>query len=165
MSTSRRGFLSGRLRAARPVQRPPWAIGADAFVSRCTRCRECLRICPTGIVIAGGGGFPEVDFARGECTFCAACVTACAPAALMRHGASAPWSLVATISDFCIAGRGVECRVCGEACGMGAIRFRPQAGGMARPQLDTAQCTGCGACYAPCPVGAIALENQVEMHA
>jgi len=166
MSALRRGFLTGRFRSARPAQRPPWAIDADAFEDRCTRCKECLRVCPTGIVVAGEGGFPKVDFARGECTFCGACVIACAPAALMRRDAGgAPWRLTATVGDTCLAGHGVECRVCGEACGPGAIRFRPQMGGAARPQLDAARCTGCGACYAPCPVGAIALGNELEINA
>jgi ferredoxin-type protein NapF len=166
MSASRRGFLTGRLSAVRRhEQRPPWAIDAAAFEARCTRCGDCVRACPTGIVVAGGGGFPKVDFGRGECTFCGDCAMACTAAVLRREAGATPWSLTVTIADTCLAGHGVECRVCGETCDTGAIRFRPQLGGVARPQLEAARCTGCGACYAPCPVSAIALANEVEMNA
>ncbi|MBL8483559.1 MAG: 4Fe-4S binding protein, partial [Rhodocyclaceae bacterium] len=37
------------------------------------------------------------------------------------------------------------------------IRFRPQRGGIFTPTLDAAACSGCGACYAGCPVAAISL--------
>ncbi len=166
MSASRRGFLMGRFSARRDVPRPPWALPVDAFEARCTRCKACLPVCPTGIVVAGAGGFPTIDFSRGECSFCGECVAACRPAALVRRDAdAAPWSRVARIADTCVAGHGVECRVCGETCPEGAIRFRPRLGGAPRPELDTERCTGCGACYAPCPVGAIAIAEEMEMNA
>jgi len=163
MSISRRGFLKGRFRSDSDALRPPWATGDGAFEEACTRCGDCIKVCPTSILIAGGGGFPVVDFGRGECSFCGDCATACKPGALMRARESlAPWALKAAIGDGCLAHRGVECRVCGEICDEGAIRFRPAAGGVAQPQFDDANCTGCGACYAPCPVGAIALTKNVE---
>jgi len=163
MSISRRGFLKGRFRSDSAALRPPWAACDGAFKDACTRCGDCIRVCPTSILIAGAGAFPVVDFSRGECSFCGDCVTACKPGALMRTSESlAPWSLKAAIGDGCLAHRGVECRVCGEICGVGAIRFRPTAGGVAQPRFDDAHCTGCGACYAPCPVGAIALTKNVE---
>lgn len=161
--TNRRDFLRGR-RANIPAElRPPWARGSGSFEERCTRCGDCQRACPTGIVVVGGGGFPKVDFGRGECTFCGDCVSACVPAALERVGDVAPWSLRARIGEACLASRGVECRVCGEACGVGAIRFRPQIGGVTLPQLDGSACTGCGACLAPCPTQAISVAPELEM--
>ena len=101
------------------------------------------------------GGFPGVDFGRGECTFCGDCVAACEPRALQRDATTAPWDRVAVIGEACLAARGVECRVCGESCPEGAIRFRPRLGGVAHPQLDAAACTACGACIGPCPTRAI----------
>ena len=59
------------------------------------------------------------------------------------------------ISSTCLAARRIECRVCGELCEAGAIRFRPTLGSVAQPVLDATTCTGCGDCVAPCPVGAI----------
>ena len=60
-------------------------------------------------------------------------------------------------ADNCLARRKVECRVCGEACDAGAIRFRPALGGVSQPELRPDACTGCGDCVAPCPVAAITM--------
>ncbi|MBW7861344.1 MAG: ferredoxin-type protein NapF [Rhodocyclaceae bacterium] len=160
MSASRRAFLRGRFSAPVDEIRPPWAIGRSAFELRCDRCEECIRACPTGILRAGDGGFPTVSFESGECTFCGDCEQVCKPGALERSEQDVPWSLKVRIGDACLADRGVECRVCGEACGAGAIRFRPRIGGVARPETDPAVCNGCGACHAPCPVRAIAMERH-----
>ena len=59
------------------------------------------------------------------------------------------------IGPDCLARRGIECRICGEACGTGAIRFSPQPGGAARPRIDPAHCDGCGQCLPSCPARAI----------
>lgn len=163
MSTSRRSFLRGRFRSDGDAVRPPWAIEGAAFEDACTRCGDCMKACPTAILVSGPGGFPTVDFSRGECTFCSECVVACKPRALLRAGVdAAPWQLKAAIGEACLARSGVECRICGEVCGESAIRFRPTAGGVAQPQFDAQRCTGCGACQAPCPVRAIALANELE---
>ena len=153
---SRRQFLRGRMRPSLAVPRPPWALNEAEFIDRCTRCRACIEVCPTRILVPAQGGFPTVDFSAGECTFCGDCVTRCEPAALLRpaHDAS-PWSLRVQIGEGCIAAQGVECRVCGEACPVGAIRFRPRPGGVALPETDLQACNGCGACFAPCPVQAV----------
>lgn len=162
---SRRSFLRGRIRTVTPAQRPPWALDEAAFIERCTRCEACIEACPTAIVVAGEGGYPTVDFSRGECTFCAACATRCEPLALQRASAAeAPWKVRAAIGERCLAANGVECRVCGESCPTGAIRFRPRVGGAALPELTLSSCNGCGACFAPCPVGAIAVKaGEMDM--
>lgn len=157
-SSMRRGFLRGRVRAVASALRPPWALVEADFISACSRCDACIDACPTAILVRADGGFPAVDFARGECTFCAECVQRCEPQALRRtQEGDAPWALKARIGEACLATAGVECRVCGENCPTGAIRFRPRLGGVALPQLDAAACTGCGACFAPCPTRAIAV--------
>jgi ferredoxin-type protein NapF len=160
--TTRRAFLRGRLGRAEAVLRPPWALPAEAFEARCTRCDECVRRCPTGILVRGEGGFPAVDFSRGECSFCGDCAAACGPRALLPMEGAPAWSLRARIGEACLARQGVECRICGEACGVAAIRFRPRIGGVALPQLDESACSGCGACLAPCPSQAIAVVPGVE---
>lgn len=160
MSFSRRGFLSGRFRPGSQELRPPWAIVSGAFEERCNRCGGCIKTC--ALLVAGDGGFPSVDFSRGECTFCGECVQLCKRDALSRSDGIPPWTITASIGDSCLAAQGVECRICGEACPTAAIRFRPQLGGVARPQLDSDRCTGCGACYAPCPVRAIEMNHALE---
>ncbi len=158
VSLQRRGFLSGHARSAHFVPRPPWALPETAFIGRCTRCNSCIDACPSGVLTRAAGGFPSVDFSRGECTFCGECVSRCEPRALWRHDDVLPWKLAARIGEACLAPRDIECRICGEACPAGAIRFRPQRGGVAQPSFDAGRCTGCGACFSPCPVRAIVLE-------
>ncbi len=160
--TDRRNFLRGRLSGRPATLRPPWAGDEDDFVSACTQCGDCARACPTHVIVRGDGGYPAIDFGKGECTFCAACVSACAPGALKRRGDMLPWTNRASIGDACLARNQVECRVCGEMCEVGAIRFRPQAGSVALPELDAEACIACGACVAPCPVGAIGITPQAS---
>ncbi len=161
IAVSRRGFLRMGRRTVEPARRPPWAIDEILFIDRCTRCDRCIEACPTQILTRMDGGFPGVDFSRGECSFCAECLSRCELQALFRAEAGAPpWTLVAAIGPECLAERGVECRVCGEACPAGAIRFRLQRGGVARPILDAGGCTGCGACIGPCPTRAIGMQSD-----
>jgi ferredoxin-type protein NapF len=156
---SRRNLLFGRKPNAPSAPLPPWA-SAD-FFNRCTRCGDCIRACPTQIIQIGAGGFPNIDFSQGECTFCGDCSTACTPQALLQNDA-APWHLHAHISNSCLAQIGVECRICGEACDEAAIRFELAIGKVAQPHINTEQCTGCGACLAPCPSQSIRILELTE---
>ena len=155
---SRRQFLRGdfRGRLAAPL-RPPWARAEPAFRAACTRCAECIGACPQHIIAADQERRPVVDFSRGECTFCGKCVEVCAPRALDQIGGEPPWRLKARIRNDCLARQNVVCRSCGDACPAQAIRFRPQPMAAALPEVDEAGCTGCGACFAPCPAKAISL--------
>lgn len=157
---SRRNLLFGRRPKTPSAPPPPWA--AADFFDRCTRCGDCAQTCPTQIIKIGEGGFPSVDFSQGECTFCGDCTSACTPQALQQTDA-APWQLRANISDNCLAEQGVECRICGEACDERAIRFELAIGKVARPHINTEQCTGCGACLAPCPSQSIRLFELTEL--
>lgn len=113
---------------------------------------------------------PVVDFAHGQmepgggaCTFCGRCADACSTGALLASEAratSAPWSFAATISDACLARQGIMCQSCKDACGDGAIRFAYQSGRVAVPVIDLTGCTGCGACQAPCPAGAVSFQRM-----
>ena len=158
-SISRMQFLRGDFRGRRVPIRPPWSLAESEFVERCTACGECIQRCPTGILQAGRGGFPQVDFSKGECEFCAECAEACEPAAITHDEDAEPWRLSVSIGAGCIAYNGVVCRSCGEQCEERAISFRLVVGGAAHPRLESGACSGCGACFAPCPVGAIEIQT------
>lgn len=156
----RRGFLRGAIgpqHGPTPALRPPWAIDPDAaFTERCTRCGDCLRACPRGVLKAGDGGYPVIDFAQQGCSLCGDCSRACPTGAIGPvTGAAFAWRV--QIADSCLAQHGVECRVCGDACDTRALRFAPARGGIAQLRVAPEACTGCGDCVAPCPVGAISL--------
>lgn len=166
-SINRMQFLRADFTGERIPLRPPWARPDPAFIDACEPCSACVDACPQHIIKAGRGGYPEVHFGAGECTFCRACLVACAPGALCEvdlehHGPSPPWTAKAVIASHCIAWSGVECRVCDERCRRGAIAFRAQRGAVARPRVNLSLCDGCGACYAPCPVGAVSILTQAD---
>ncbi|WP_123401822.1 ferredoxin-type protein NapF [Inmirania thermothiophila] len=156
----RRAFLRGRRRLPQPL-RPPGACAEAVFVARCDRCDGCIRACPERILRRGGGGFPEIDFTRGGCTFCGRCVTACARGALAPWGRGRPWMLEARLDAACLALQGIGCMSCLDACPREAIALRPLCGRLA-PQVDAARCDGCGACVRPCPVGAIRMVRRED---
>lgn len=157
---SRRAFLRGAPQAAAPV-RPPWSLAEAEFTDRCTRCDDCATACPENIIVRGAAGFPEVDFYRGECTFCGRCADACNAAAFGTRDA-APWRLRLTIRNDCLAHASVHCEVCRDACPTAALRFAPRVP-VPIPALDAARCSGCGACIASCPVSAISLTPEIAL--
>ncbi len=162
-ATSRMQFLRGDFAGRKVPIRPPWALDEYRFTNACDQCGRCLDVCPTQVLQRGRGGFPVVDFSRGECLFCEDCVGVCKTEALSKLDGEPPWMLKATIDDdTCIAFQNTECRGCLDPCGAGAIRTLLRPGGIAVPWIDVARCTGCGACYPVCPVRAVSVRPFVE---
>ena len=151
---SRRNLLRGTLPDLPPPIRPPGALSEIDFADTCTACGDCVIACPEKIVVKGSGGYPEIDFRCGECTFCNACIDACTEQAL-SHRVKPALRIRLRVDDHCLARRQVVCQTCGDSCEADAIRFPPQLGVVAIPQIDAASCTACGACVAACPENAI----------
>ncbi|MDV2858435.1 MULTISPECIES: ferredoxin-type protein NapF [Oceanimonas] len=156
---SRRRWLKGGLTSQHHVQPLPWALDWPAFTAQCTRCGDCIQACPEQIIVVADGGFPAIDFSKGECTFCTDCVSACGEP-LFYSTEQAPWQQVAAFSHACLAHQGVHCRSCEDSCEPRAIRFRPRLGGVSVPELEQDACTGCGGCVAACPVSAISIVKE-----
>mgnify|MGYP002725874556 CR=1 FL=1 len=152
---SRRGFLAGAFRSRPESIRPPWAVEEALFLDLCARCDDCIRLCPEKIVNRGSGGFPVIQFQRGECTFCGDCLTACKEGALRKESVDqAPWNLIAVIGAGCLPHKGVVCHSCREACEPRAITLRLAPMGVGMPEIG-GDCTGCGACVQVCPARSI----------
>lgn len=153
--SSRRNFLRGRFSSRPRPLRPPWALAESDFLNACTRCGECVRVCPTQVIVEHDGGYPGIDFSAGECTFCGDCTSVCKAGAIKHKDSQPPWLVHAAFGEQCLAQQRIECRICGDQCEAGAIRFPFRSGGIAIPILDADRCTGCGACVAPCPASAV----------
>lgn len=156
---SRRAILKANFRSHQQPVRLPWVRGETEFVDACSRCDVCISACPEKIIIKGDGGFPEINFNRGECTFCADCIKSCSED-LFNSIDENPWTLKAHISDGCLSLKNVVCIICKEQCETEAISFVPQVGSVSQPILDIEKCTGCGACVKACPGQAIKLSYQ-----
>ncbi|MCB1758500.1 MAG: ferredoxin-type protein NapF [Gammaproteobacteria bacterium] len=159
---SRSQFLSGDFSGNNLPIRPPWALSEELFIERCTRCSECVKACPYHLIKEGRGKFPIVDFSIAGCDFCRDCVNACEPGALNSDPdlESTPWTLKAEILSNCLSLNSIVCRACGDTCEERAITFKLELGGVARPNLDRQACTGCGECYAVCPIKSVTIKPE-----
>ncbi len=160
-SINRMQFLRGDFRGDGDPLRPPWALSEELFLEKCTGCGDCIPACPGNLVSEGRGKYPQLDFSKGGCDFCRECVDVCKPGALHYDETAdpIPWNLKATILPSCLSLNAVMCRSCGDACDVRAIRFRLEPGGVAKPVLDQEQCTGCGECFAVCPIKAVKISS------
>ena len=160
MITEEFHLLGDRFSTHTSPPRPPWAIPEPTFIKTCEHCSDCIDACPEHILVRGRGGYPQVDFSRGGCTFCGDCTRACKPGGL-RPVDEHPWDLKAFIAETCVAKSGTECSVCGNACRINAISFRSQVGCCPVPILEEMLCKGCGSCVSACPASAIHMYSVV----
>jgi len=152
VNISRRNLLRGKTTHTPPPLRPPGAT--TTFTDTCTACGDCVAACPERIILEGSGAFPEVDFRRGECTFCNACIESCEEGAL-SPAVHPPMQFGLEVTESCLAKKQVVCQSCGDACEAQAIGFAPQLGTVPVPRIDGDSCTSCGACVAACPQDAL----------
>ncbi len=153
---SRRAFLRARFKPSDGVTRPPWS--SVNFLDVCERCDDCIKACEEQIIKRGDGGYPEIDFSEGGCTFCGSCKDAC-PYPAFDQSLNQPWQMIAGIGEKCLSARGIVCRACGDNCEARAIRFQLMTGGRAQATVDAEPCNGCGFCVAVCPENAIHMET------
>ncbi len=156
--------------------RPPGAQDEAGFLSRCLRCGECMKACPTSglqptLAEAGLEGLwtPVLRSRLGYCDYaCNACGQVC------PSGAIPPLALprkreqvigVAVIDkDRCLPwAADTPCIVCQEMCPvpdkaieLGRQRLITRGDGsqdyLARPRVVPGRCIGCGICEYKCPL-------------
>jgi len=171
----RRAFLRGKSPRQDPnTIRPPWAIEASIFIDKCTRCDECIKACPEKIISRGDGGYPEINFQQGECTFCMKCVESCEADAFIKLPIDKeidliiktikPWNLNVSFNNTCLSMNAVVCRACADNCDEQSIHFKLKIGGVSEPQFTQNTCTGCGACLSVCPVHAVHIEPVIDQN-
>jgi MauM/NapG family ferredoxin protein len=166
-----------RTQAAHPeMVRPPGAQDEEAFLARCLRCGQCLRVCPTAglqpaLLEAGLEGLwtPRLVPRLGYCDYgCNACGQVCPAGAIppldLEAKRAAVIGLAAVDRDRCLPwAYDVPCIVCEEMCPvpdkaivLEEVTVTGEDGSpivLQRPYVRQELCIGCGICEYQCPMG------------
>lgn len=163
----------GRQAERRVVQqhymRPPGALQEVGFLAACTRCADCIEVCPvsaiTKVPTAGGlaAGTPMIDPSLQPCIVCddMPCAAACPTEALTVPPAGWRGYRMATLEllpERCITFAGTECGVCAQACPVGEEALGLDDEG--RPVIRAEGCVGCGVCVRAC----VTSPSSLQLH-
>lgn len=150
--------------------RPPGALPEVAFLAACTRCGDCLPVCPVGAIVkvpASGGlaaGTPRIDPRVQPCIACTdmPCVRACPTGALTapaRGWTGYRLARMTFVPERCVTFRGTPCRACADACPIGPQALAMDAAG--HPVLKAEGCVGCAVCERACIASPPAFEHSL----
>ena len=137
--------------------RPPGAVEETEFLSLCTRCDECIKVCPAKAIKRSNGlmdiavGTPIIVPKENPCVLCNGllCTGACKEGALklveqvnkVRMG-------VAMINQSrCMAWGGQDCQLCFIKCPLQGDAIYQDDG---KPVINAEKCVGCGICEYMC---------------
>jgi ferredoxin-type protein NapF len=156
---ARRNLFRGKKISTPSAIRLPWVINEQHFIEACVQCGDCVTSCEENIIVKGDGGFPEIDFSKGECSFCQKCIDVCEQPLFVdkRDKNSLPWQLDIKIKSNCLAMNQVVCQSCQDSCEPEAISFEYLQSKTPQPKIELDKCNGCGACISICPQSAIEL--------
>lgn len=148
----------------RPWIRPPGARPEDEFRTICTQCTDCQKACPYQSIRRLGpewgddAGTPAIIPAESPCYLCAdmPCITVCEPKALLPVAIEdLHMGTVLLQRETCYVSQGQPCDYCVTRCPLRGKAIDFGADGI--PEIDDAQCAGCGVCSYLCPPGALTL--------
>lgn len=136
--------------------RPPGALAERDFLDTCSRCGECVRVCPAQCIKidysgAKGKGAPHIDPSEMPCVLCSslACMNSCPSGALQLvplaeiDMGTAQWN-----EHLCVRSHGEECTACVDHCPVGTTALELIDN---RIVVHESACTGCGVCQQNCP--------------
>jgi ferredoxin-type protein NapG len=136
--------------------RPPGALPEQKFRETCSRCGECVRVCPVHCIKidpAGfkGAGAPFIEIDEYACVLCDGlhCMNSCPSGALLPipigdiDMGTAVWH-----EDQCLRSHGEGCTFCIDQCPIGEMAIVLEG---EKVKVIEAGCTGCGVCQNRCP--------------
>jgi len=150
--------------------RPPGALSENEFLSRCLRCSECMKVCPTNglqptLLDAGLEGIwtpklvPKIGYCEYNCILCSQiCPSGAIKSITLREKEKLAIGIAVIDKDVCLPyAKNKECLVCEEMCPTltKAIKFEKVKLGkklIRRPIVLEKECIGCGICEYKCPV-------------
>ena len=149
--------------------RPPGALDEIGFIAACTRCGECITVCPVDAIVkvsASAGfaaGTPAIHPETQPCTVCPdmPCAKVCPTEALTvppNGWDGYEMAELELVPEQCIAFQGVECGVCARACPIGEAAIGLDSEG--RPILRAEGCVGCGVCVRAC----VTAPKSLKLH-
>ena len=144
------------------VLRPPGALPEAQFRDACSRCGECVRVCPAECIKidpAGlrGNGVPYIDADLAACVLCDGlhCMHSCPTGALVPvplgdiDMGTARWHPSLCVRTVKGDGQGgQDCTACVDVCPVGEVAIQ-LVGNAVKVLADG--CTGCGMCQNRCP--------------
>jgi ferredoxin-type protein NapF len=152
---SESGLINNRL------IRPPGSLPEEKFVSVCTGCGECLKVCPNNalqstLLEAGLAGLytprlvPRIGYCEEFCNFCGRiCPTQAIKMVSLEEKRLIQMGIAHINKTRCIAWDTEKiCLVCNEQCSYHAIVGDEKK----RPIVKEEKCTGCGICENKCPM-------------
>jgi ferredoxin-type protein NapG len=136
--------------------RPPGALPERRFLDTCSRCGDCVRVCPAqciriDVTNEKGGGAPYIDVDTMPCVVCDGllCMSTCPTGALLPTALQdITMGLAVWNEHLCVRTHGENCTICVDKCPVGASAIRLTDG---RIEVLNPGCIGCGVCQAECP--------------
>ena len=150
-----------RSAGANPL-RPPGALDEDDFLTRCSRCGRCIKVCPSKCIrsmpfSSGPALFltPYIVAREARCELTQYCQQVCPTGAIAQVPITNVLMGLAEIDHSRCVGwaEGKLCLLCQEQCPQHAI----DADEKDRPSVRKEDCVGCGACENGCPVEPAAI--------
>ncbi len=175
------GFFLARLfrfhspRAQASVLRPPGVRSEDAFLKKCVRCGECMKVCLRSALYpavfqAGLEGLytplliPRLGYCEYNCTLCGqVCPTGAIPDLPVEEKKREVIGKAVLDRNHCLPlAKGINCIVCEEHCPIPLKAIRSEAvqsvdaSGrpfvLHKPYVVDSLCNGCGICEYVCPL-------------
>jgi ferredoxin-type protein NapG len=149
-------------RVARQVfLRPPGALPDKQFRDACSRCGDCVKVCPAQCIKidstgAKGNGAPYIDVETMPCVVCEGllCMHACPTGALIPlplaeiDMGTAVWNRTTCLRTGALAKETGDCTICVDRCPVGSVAIEVQGRDI---QVHPQGCIGCGVCEFYCP--------------